>query len=190
MKAFFVSSVFDALWTYRVKNVTHVVSFRDDSFEHPPVHLILPEYESRWLRFKMYDRHFEPDQAEYNQVADIVDKLLAFVKNLPEDAVVGFNCQMGISRSTAAALLSCVARYGFEEGKKRFWDGHGPCAPNQTMLGIADLRLGLDGKLVAHGELLYGEYRKGGVVLIPHRKDHPAPPNDPYDVLERDEDSE
>lgn len=182
MKGFVISSVYEALFWYKSKGVSHVVSFRDDSFEHPPVHLILPQYETRWLRFTMYDRYFDPGQAEYNQIADIVDRLLEFVKALPEDAMVGFNCQMGISRSTAAALISCVTRDGFEEGSKRFLQGHTYCAPNQTMLALADLRLGLDGKLVNYGEWLFKQYTgQGGLVLVPHRKDQEAPLGDPYD---------
>ena len=181
MKAFIVSNVYTAAQRYKAAHCTHAVSFRDHSFEYPE--FVIADH--NWLRFVMYDRHFDEGTPQYNEIRDFVAKLIDWVRGLPEEAVVSFNCQMGISRSTAACLIACVIRYGFDEGSKLFFNkvGHDGCAPNQTLLHHADVMLGLEGKLEKFGESVYAFYRSmyGEQALVPHRKDGEAPPHDPWD---------
>lgn len=184
MKNFIVSNVYQAAHRFKAAHCTHAVSFRDHSFEYPD--FVLANH--NWLRFKMYDRHFPEGTTEYNEIRDFVATLIDWVRALPEEAVVSFNCQMAISRSTAACLIACVVRHGFDKGTDLFFDevGQHGCAPNQTLLEHADDMLGLGGTLAKFGESVYTHYRgmHGGNVLVPHRKDGDAPENDPWDYKE------
>lgn len=178
-----ISSQRNARVNFKQFGVTHAISFRDHSFEYPDLSGIVPE--ENWKQFFMYDRYFEPGSAGHDAAAGIVTDLIEFARALPEDAMVGLNCQMGISRSTAAGLILWCARRGkFEDAKRDFWrcprEIGRHCAPNQTLLEIADDKLDLDGHLIEFGEDLFRMYaQRGG--LIAHRKGFEPPPGDPYD---------
>jgi predicted protein tyrosine phosphatase len=180
MKAFIVSSVYEAFQNFTLHEATHAVSFRDHSFEFPALEVD----EEKWLRHYMYDRYFDPGTVESESIREFTGRLIDWVRALPEDAVVQFNCQMGISRSTAACLIACVVRYGFQEGSARFFNevGRRGCAPNQVLLEHADAQLGLGGRLAEFGESVYTYYTSMYEnALVPHRKSGVAPRHDPWD---------
>jgi predicted protein tyrosine phosphatase len=164
---------------------THAVSYRDYSFPHPQLELA----DDDWLRFEMFDRYFPWGSPESDAIGAQVEQLIAWAQNLPDDAVVSFNCMMGISRSTAAALIVCVVRYGVEEGTNRFFNEYGyrGCAPNEVMLEHADQQLVLGNQLAQFGEAVYTYYiAMNPRALVPHRKHTPAPAFDPWDEIDED----
>lgn len=86
--------------------------------------------------------------------AEIVEKILAFGREIPTYARVLIHCEAGISRSTAAALIILAERFGpgnehhaFDAmlgSRSRFT---GRAAPNERMVIIADTILGREGAL-------------------------------------------
>jgi predicted protein tyrosine phosphatase len=83
--------------------------------------------------------------------ADIA-ALLAFGRSWSEDRPFLVHCQMGVSRSTAAALILAAAARpkGDETALAAALRKAVPCAtPNRLMLALADDLLGRGGRLVA-----------------------------------------
>lgn len=104
--------------------------------------------------------------------ADIA-ALIAFGRDWDETAPLLVHCQMGISRSTAAALiLAAAARPAMPEAEcaARLRTAS-PCAtPNPLMIALADDLLGRSGRLVAAARAIgrgadYAPYRMFALTL-------------------------
>lgn len=164
MKRLVVSSLTDARSKFVQARCTHAISFRGNA-KFPELDDVIPS--ENWLRLTMEDRYSDPGTAEYNHARRIVNQLLAFARALPDDAVVGSNCLAGISRSTAAGLIVAVARHGFEAGTALYDKAVTMAAPNETLIHIADLELGLNGALLEWVEESVSRYYTKRGILVP-----------------------
>ncbi|MBS7698312.1 MULTISPECIES: protein-tyrosine phosphatase family protein [unclassified Chelatococcus] len=91
------------------------------------------------------DGHVLPD-------VEHVDALLAFVHNWPREHPLVIHCFAGISRSTAAALVSfCAlnANQDAAEAANVLRLASPSATPNIRFIEVADARLGYEGQLVA-----------------------------------------
>ncbi len=90
--------------------------------------------------------HLKPPSIE------VVRKIINFAKKMPEDANLLVHCEMGISRSTAAAtiVLTTLAGPGSEDAcLEKVCMAREIARPNETMIEIADYLLKRDGRLNA-----------------------------------------
>lgn len=114
------------------------------------------------LLFKFHDICFEPqsdiDKSRYipPTIKDVMDIINFGKENFKTNSVLLCHCMAGISRSSAAALISIIPLYGFNEAvdiikrvelsnykflqKKCFY-------PNNLMIKYADQILSLNGRL-------------------------------------------
>lgn len=88
-----------------------------------------------------------------------VSRIIAFARSLPDAARLAVNCEAGVSRSTAGALISLVAQGMAARDAAEYVLLVRPCAaPNQLMLSIADDILELGGALIDEGQRLNSLY--------------------------------
>lgn len=81
-----------------------------------------------------------------------IDRLIAFVGDWhPDDGALLIHCMAGISRSTAAALITLVVKSpGREQEAGRHLREAAPHAfPNRRLITLADQQLGCEGRLIA-----------------------------------------
>ena len=84
-----------------------------------------------------------------------VAELIAFARGWTGATALVCQCWMGVSRSTAGALIAAAARGGDPLVLARRMRAASPSAtPNPLMLAHADALLGLDGALVAAGRAI------------------------------------
>jgi predicted protein tyrosine phosphatase len=161
-----ISSLDEARDRFDAFNATHAVSFADNEQGLPDLHDVVPR--KNWLKFITPDSVWAPRNRQYEVAEGFMAKIIRWARALPEGSMVGVNCLMGQSRSTAAALVMAVAREGFEQGTKTWWAA---CdfmpSPNQTFIEIGDRLLGLDEKLVLYTENLAGQSMEKRVRPVP-----------------------
>jgi predicted protein tyrosine phosphatase len=130
--------------------VSHVLSLLDPG-KRPFLH---PSTDRRnWLLL-----HFEDNLEEHepnSPTKNDVEKILAWGRGLPQDAVVLVHCEAGVSRSTAAALALLVQRFGREHIDwcvEKLLEVRPTACPNPLITRWADELLGCDGQLFAAAE--------------------------------------
>ena len=129
-------------------------------------HLDLDLAGASFLPLKFHDICFElvseGDKARYSPpTRDIVRSILAWGKSdISDDSRIMVHCFAGISRSSAAAIITMIPLLGPEEAVKRvmnfevyqtagvFEPGYSWFMPNNLMIQYADEELGLFGQLV------------------------------------------
>lgn len=138
-------------------SIDYIISIVDPNLDNP-----FPQSKNNLL-FRFHDICFEP-QSEVDKLRyisptkkDISDIINFGKENFNNKSVLLSHCMAGISRSSAAALISIIPLYGVNESvkiikelessnyndflqKKYFY-------PNNLMIKYADQVLGLDGKL-------------------------------------------
>jgi len=88
---------------------------------------------------------------------DHMDRLIAFLGNWqPDDGALLIHCMAGISRSTAAALITLVIKgQGRElEAALHLRQAAPHAHPNRRLIALADQRLGCQGRLIAAREAM------------------------------------
>ncbi|MCP4614913.1 MAG: hypothetical protein GY844_00625 [Bradyrhizobium sp.] len=110
------------------------------------------------------ERHFRPDQTHLMLDIDdiwlpaqgkiapdqaIIGRLIAFVREWPQDTDILFHCWYGVSRSTAAAIIAMHVALEWTPARivQTMRAALPFAAPNPLMLGLADQLLGLPGQL-------------------------------------------
>jgi len=138
---------------FRGRGVTHVLSMIDPAAEEPPVVEHLSPAHWSLLRFHDVIGEYPGYQAP---VVDNVRAVLDFGDRVLGDRPAGLgkilvHCHMGISRSTAAAvILMAQAEPGSEvEAFGALHRIRPRCWPNSRMIGYADDLLGRKGTLIA-----------------------------------------
>lgn len=144
--------------TYAGNGVSHVISFLDPDWPKPES---LGRIGHRaWYEFRVHDVIHERDDIVAPSV-DHVRTLLEIGESMHDDGAEHLlvHCHMGMSRSTAAAL---ILKAQFNPGREReavraLLDVRSPAWPNSRMLRIADGLLQRDGALIDAGRDLYTE---------------------------------
>lgn len=137
-------------WIHR--GATHVITLLHSSERN---HLFLPKSFNRanWLFLEM-DDVISPS-ADAAPKPDQVERLLAWAKELPNDAHLVVHCFAGISRSTAAALAIKVQELGTDRVAEAIdWlkEIRPQACPNPVITKFADDLLGAKGELHAAAE--------------------------------------
>lgn len=140
-----VSELCDAL----DQKVTHVISILDPGFEEP-VH-VATFAGTGLLRLRFHDviEHAPVHEAPHD---DHVDAILRFGADIGGHAAprVLVHCHMGVSRSTAAAIILLASGGAEAEEAVAHIAAIRPVAwPNLRMIEIADAKLGLEARLVS-----------------------------------------
>ena len=126
---------------------THVLSIQDKGDLWVP----RPQFgcEVETLQF---DDLFSPTAASGPQVHHI-RQIISWAQSLPESSHALVHCVAGVSRSTAAALISSVVETGnVSDSVDHVWTIRPQAIPNPLMVWIADKLLGLDGRLFRASE--------------------------------------
>lgn len=107
----------------------------------------------RHLRIAVHDIS-EADGFSVLPQADDVRTLLDFAESWsPNDGSLLVHCYAGVSRSTAAALITHFLKTGDADASARSLREAAPyAAPNRRILDLADSELGLDGALARASE--------------------------------------
>ncbi len=131
------------------RGATHVVSLLHSKERNQ---LFMPKSFKRenWLFLEMDDVIHETADAAPKK--EQVERLLSWVKKLPDDAHLVIHCYAGISRSTAAALAVKVQELGVHRVSEAIdWllDHRPQACPNPVITKFADELLGAKGEL--HG---------------------------------------
>ena len=122
--------------------------------------LMIPQikgFEDRHLRLEMNDIAEDmPGQILPHETH--LDRLLQFVDLWPQDAPLIVHCWAGVSRSTAAALITQAHLHpSADEGAlaKALSKAAPHARPNRRLVQLADATLGRNGRLVEAAELVY-----------------------------------
>ena len=129
---------------------THILSLLDPG-KRPFLH---PNFDKQnWLLL-----HFEDnlDEHQHNSpTPQHVEQILAWGREIPDDAVVLVHCEAGVSRSTAAALALWVQHLGIDkidEAISLLLEDRPFACPNPLISKWADDQLGCQGELHAKAE--------------------------------------
>ena len=133
-------------------DATHLVSLLD-----PGVHVYrpasIPIEKHLWLQF--YDVN-----GRGGPMGGQIKRLLDFAKEFKLGDRVLFHCEMGISRSTAAALACLVQAMGenyVDDAMREVLRVRPQALPNPRLLALADRILRADGKLIDAGAVATGK---------------------------------
>lgn len=156
------------------QRVSHVISLIDPDWPKPPALDALPRHE--WYEFRIHDViHEEPDQRR-PEAAD-VERLLGVGAALAETRVdhLLVHCHMGVSRSTAAAL---ILKTQFHPGREAdavasLMKIRRPAWPNSRMIRMADTLLGRGGRLIEATRVVYEETARGFPDLAEYIRETP-----------------
>lgn len=134
--------------TMAASSASHLISLTSGGATMATPDVIAPEHH---LSIRMSDivapleGHVLPD-------VEHVDALLGFVREWPRDNPLVIHCFAGISRSTAAALVSFCAlnpNQDAVEAANALRLASPSATPNIRFIEVADARLGYEGRLVA-----------------------------------------
>lgn len=128
------------------KEFTHLVSFRD-SIDNRPVHEVIELFKSTGVPvtdFIMDDVIRQSSLVNYVlPTAEMVGAIIAIAKTFDNAANVLFQCEAGVSRSAAAAVISLVAQGIEGRSAIQLVEKVRPIAfPNYRMLALAAQQLG------------------------------------------------
>jgi predicted protein tyrosine phosphatase len=130
----------------------HLISITDPETSAPRVEGIAP---GRHLKLEFHDINDpEPDLIAPDR--EHVEHIVGFAAGWDGLDPLLVHCHAGISRSTATALIVAAVRAaGQELQAARLLRARAPHAdPNRRMIALADVRLGLDGRLVSAVEAM------------------------------------
>lgn len=131
---------------------THVLSLLDPG-KRPWLHPSTPT--QNWKLF-IFEDVIEP---EYDRAPTMehVENILAWAKQLPDDAILLVHCEAGVSRSTAAALAILVQHHGVDQIDRcvdLLFGVRPESAPNPLIAKYADKILNCNGKLITAAQKL------------------------------------
>ena len=100
------------------------------------------------LRFHDVDWDMRPEYVP--PTADHIDRLIAFVRECPDDAPIVFHCFAGVARSTACAFTAlCMRAHDRPEWELAvaFRHVHPHARPNTRVIELADRALNRGGRM-------------------------------------------
>jgi len=153
------------LVAFAARDVTNVLSLLDPGTPEPSAFLAYGAPARTTLYF--HDA-IEPAPDVVLPTAADIDTILAFARDAGDVRHLLIHCHMGISRSTAAMLMVMAQAFP-DESEEALADrliAIRPQAwPNARMIGLADERLGREGRLTAAAGGLYARHLAARPVL-------------------------
>lgn len=152
---FFISSQKDAKSLAKKIKPTHIISISDPGKEAP---FDSGAVESKLLRLSFYDVTIQSvaDSLDESEVPtrSIAETIYNFGKDFDEDTILLVHCFAGISRSSAAGIISLTSRYGAIGATKKVGEltingqsGYDWFFPNPILIQAFDDMLHFDGEL-------------------------------------------
>ncbi len=149
-----ISSHKDALSAAKKIKPTHIISITDPGTKSPFEDDKLGA-DILYLNFyDITDHRIAQSRGKIAPTEDVVRSIYNFGRKFDDDSIILAHCFLGISRSSAASIISLTPNYGGMGAAKRVGDlkingldGWNFFQPNHLMISIFDKMIGFDGDL-------------------------------------------